>query len=386
MYVAISVLLMCFTAALLNAQNVVQYTPDWKGLARRIVQQMDLQTGEKVLLLAHPGRFEELIPHLRYAVSRTGAVDLGCLDVLSTPYAAEWDVSALLRVAPEQRSSLKEFLGAVDVTVKLPGARGPAPAYLAIQDLLQEGRGRAVHFHWDGAFPVKGQSLPPPTHIDRLYQKAMLETDYPAIASVQKRFEEALRQHEVRVTTPHGTDIRFRIGDRPVSRQDGDASAARAAVARTIIDREVELPCGAVRVAPLEETVNGTIVFPQSSWNGLTVEELELRFVRGRVVDFRAKSGREAVEAEFRAAGAEGTSFRGFGLGFNPLLSVPQRSAWIPYYGYGAGVVRLSLGYNAEIGGAVQGDYVRWNFLVDATVRVGNETWVDGGKLTVPGL
>ena len=80
-------------------------------------------------------------------------------------------------------------------------------------------------------------------------------------------------------------------------------------------------------------------------------------------------------------AGNSGRAFREFVLGFNPLLAVPDDRSWIPYYGYGAGVVRLSLGDNSELGGSVTGGYVRWNFFADATVTVGDDTWVQGGKL-----
>ncbi len=62
----------------------------------------------------------------------------------------------------------------------------------------------------------------------------------------------------------------------------------------------MELPAGAIRVAPLEESVEGVIVFPTSEWN-------------------------------------------------------QERVPWISYYGYGAGVVRLSLGDNSELGGSVVG-------------------------------
>ena len=58
-----------------------------------------------------------------------------------------------------------------------------------------------------------------------------------------------------------------------------------------------------------------------------------------------------------------------------------HENPWIPYYGYGAGVVRLSLGDNSELGGNVTGGYVRWNFFVDTTVTVGDEVWVRDGKL-----
>ena len=45
--------------------------------------------------------------------------------------------------------------------------------------------------------------------------------------------------------------------------------------------------------------------------------------------------------------------FREFGLGMNPKLAmVPGRSE-VPYFGYGAGIVRLSLGDNTELGGKV---------------------------------
>jgi len=65
---------------------------------------------------------------------------------------------------------------------------------------------------------------------------------------------------------------------------------------------------------------------------------------------------------------------------------VPDRSPWIPYYGYGAGVVRLSLGDNSELGGAIAAAagrpaYVRWNFFTDLTITVGNRTWVKDGTL-----
>jgi hypothetical protein len=193
-----------------------------------------------------------------------------------------------------------------------------------------------------------------------------------------------LREGEVHITSPSGTDLRFRAADRPVNLQDGDASQARAAKGVVLVDKEIELPAGAIRVAPIEESVEGVIAFPPSQWDGRPVEGLKLRFSRGRVVEVTAASGKEAVEAELAKAGEVGRSFREFALGFNPLLAVPERNPWIPYYGYGSGVVRLSLGDNSELGGKVggsgEGAYVRWNFFTDLTVTVGAATVVRNGK------
>jgi leucyl aminopeptidase (aminopeptidase T) len=214
----------------------------------------------------------------------------------------------------------------------------------------------------------------------------LLQSDYKALGDIERRFAEALKSGDVHITSPGGTDLRFRSGNRPANLQDGDASAARTAQGKVLIDHEIELPAGVVRVAPLEDTVEGTIAFPPSQWDGRPVENLRLRFSKGRVVEIVASSGKDAVEAEMSKAGDAGRAFREIGVGFNPLLAVPERTPWIPYYGYGAGVVRLSLGDNTELGGAVaaapgQPAYVRWNFFTDLTVTVGNTVWIRNGKL-----
>jgi len=377
-------------AATLSAQP--QLTLDHAAMARRIVAQLALKPGERVLSIAHPGTFADLIPHLRYEVMRAGGVDLGVVDVLAEPWPQSFELPVLVKGAREARAHYKTMFRDVDAAIMMPGASTAHPAYLAMQDWLKddltEHRGRrTVHFHWTqagSAYPIAGQPLPPPYEIDANYQRALLETDYRALTAAQKRFADALRGDAiVHITSPGGTDLRFRSGDRPVNLQDGDASRARAARGVVLIDKEIELPAGAVRVAPIEESVDGIIAFPPSQWDGRPVEGLKLRFSRGRVVEVTATSGKEAAEAEMRRTPEAGTAFREFALGLNPLLAVPERNPWIPYYGYGAGVVRLSLGDNSELGGKVTGGYVRWNFFTDLTVTVGSTTWVRAGRLSL---
>jgi leucyl aminopeptidase (aminopeptidase T) len=362
-------------------------------MARVIVERLSLRAGERVLLVAHPGTFAEMIPHLRYEVMRAGGVDLGVVDVLQEPVPASFEPAVLQKGARESRALYKAMFRDVDAAIMMPGANTSHPAYLAMQDWLKDDladrRGRrTVHFHWleaGSAYPIAGQPLPPRFAIDALYQRALIDTNYQALAESQRRFAAALRTGEVHITSPSGTDLRFRAGDRPVNFQDGDASRSRTAAGVTLIDKEIELPSGAIRVAPIEESVEGVIAFPPSQWDGRPVEGLKLRFARGRVVAITATSGQEAVEAEMQVAGTAGRAFREFALGFNPLLAVPEREPWIPYYGYGAGVVRLSLGDNSELGGAVTGGYVRWNFFTDLTVTVGSTTCVRGGRLAIEG-
>ena len=361
-----------------------RFTMEWDALAAHVVGRLDLQPGERFLAVAHPGFFDELIPHIRYEVMKAGAVDLGVLDVLADPVPADWSEAVLREGGQATRRALAEMLKDVDASIMLPGANPTHPAYTAVKDLLQARNGRTIHLHWmenGSVVPLPGQALPPRHVIEATYQRALLETDYDALSAHQRRFEQAMRVGEVRITSPAGTDIRFRIGDRPVNFQDGDASAARADRGVILIDREIELPAGVVRVAPLEATVNGTIAFPPSQWSGRPVTGLVLTFEAGHVVAISAESGQRAIEAEIAAAGSSGSAFREFALGFHPLLAVPQENPWIPYYGYGAGVVRLSLGDNSELGGDVGGGYVRWNFFTETTVTVDGDVWVEDGRL-----
>ena len=379
-------------AATLVAQP--RLTLDYPAIAKRLVQQLALKPGERVISIAHPGVFEDLLPHIRYEVMHAGGVDLGVVDVLREPVPESFDRAVLQKGAREARSLYKAMFRDVDAAIMMPGANPSHPAYLAMQDWLKddlaERRGRrTIHFHWienGSAYPIAGQPLPPRPEMDAHYQRALLQTDYAALGEIERRFAAALKTGDVHITSPGGTDLRFRAGDRPPNLQDGDASAARAAQGKVLVDHEIELPAGVVRLAPIEDTVEGVITFPPSQWDGRPVDGLRLRFANGRVVEIAAASGKEAVEAEMRKAGAAGRAFREIGLGFNPLLAVPERAPWIPYYGYGAGVVRLSLGDNTELGGRVaatpgQPAYVRWNFFTDLTVTVGNTVWVRNGTL-----
>ncbi len=385
---SVSLILAAACAATVAAQPP-RLTLDYSAIARRIVQQLALRPGERVMSLAHPGTFEDLLPYIRYEVMRAGGIDLGVVDVLREPVPDAFEPAVLVKGAREARAHYKAMFRDVDAAIMMPGATTAHPAYLAMQDWLKddlaEHRGRrTIHFHWienGSAYPIAGQPLPPRPVMDALYQRALLQTDYQALGEIERRFATALRDGDVHVTSPGGTDLRFRAGDRPANLQDGDASAARTAQGAVLVDHEIELPAGVVRVAPLEDTVEGVVAFPPSQWDGRPVEGLTLRFSKGRVVEITAAAGRDAVEAEMRRAGDAGRAFREIGVGFNPLLAVPERDPWIPYYGYGAGVVRLSIGDNTELGGRVTGGYVRWNFFTDLTVTVGSTTWVRNGRM-----
>jgi hypothetical protein len=252
----------------------------------------------------------------------------------------------------------------------------------ALGEWLDAGRGRQIHFHW-GAGTVSADGMPG-EHSTAYHEQYLdaLAIDYEELDRHQDAAIALLRSGPVRITTPGGTDITFDIRDRPFNKQNGDASRRRMGTARTRIDREIELPAGVVRVAPIETSVNGTVVIPTVRFPQGEVRELALQFTNGVVTDLSAAAG----EAIARAGLAESSAlmhFRELGLGFNPVLRWHEGDAWIPYFGYGEGVVRLSVGNNEELGGLVGGDGVRWFFFTDATVQVERTLLVDEGTLVM---
>jgi len=387
-----TVMLSIVTSQISGAQSpalTLAPAPDWSLVADALVARMQLTKGERVLLVAQPGVADGLVAPLRAAIAKAGGLDLGALAVRGDAPSG-WSTDFTRGATGKSEDQLILYLGKVDVGVMMPGATVTDAAYGAMQRMLRApnaGIARTMHVHWSGAYALNGDPISITKPFARLYQRAVVSTNYASLALRQQEFEQAMRGASergasVHVTTPAGTDLTFTIGNRPVTRQDGDASAARMRRAKNLIDREVEVPAGAIRVAPIETSVRGAIAFPDGVWGGVRVTGLVMRFERGVLTDFTARSGRDGVDKELAAAGVSGRSFREFVLGFNPLLAIPERGEkWIPYYGYGAGVVRLSLGDNTELGGTVGGGYVRWNFFTDATVTVGNDVWVRAGKM-----
>ena len=360
-------------------KNEIKSFPNWEAIADKLLERSDLVKEEKVVLMAKPGEFDPLIELLAEKINKTGAIYLGTFSVNSSLKPVKWETDFIRKAKGKTKKDLTDYLMQVDLGIMMPGASPSDVEYASMQDVLRRDKGRTIHFHWSGAYNLSGEAIEIDNIKNEYYQKVFLETDYIKLGKIQRSFEDDIRNKWIKISTPRGTNIKFKIGNRPVTKQDGNASSKREKQLN-LIDREIELPSGAIRVAPIEETVEGTIAFPNSIWSGEKVEGLVLTFDSGKVINIESSTGKEAVKKELDSAGEAGYSFREFALGFNPLLAIPEENPWIPYYGYGAGVVRLSLGDNSELGGNVKGGYVRWNFFTDATVYVGDNTWVKGGK------
>jgi hypothetical protein len=347
-------------------------TPE-TATASRIVAALAPSKGEGAVLRFDP----------EYRVALRGAVrraleSRGVRVIAELPYSP--------RPQGDASERLRSLLSETDIFVWLPVREEvlqTSPAELkALADWTALGGSRReLHFHGSGGSVLAdGMRTEHPAAYDQLYLDA-LDIDYAALRARQDRAIAELRRGEVRIVTAAGTNLRMRVGNRPFNRQDGDASASRMAAAQMRIDRHIELPAGVVRVAPLEESVNGRLVIPWMRIGGGEARGVRFEFRSGVILRIRAEAGEALVKEALAAAGPAAMRFREIGIGFHPKLAPQPGSDVLPYFGYGSGVVRVSLGDNEELGGAVRGGFVRWFFLTDATVSAGSKTIVSKGRL-----
>src|SRR5262245_58049149 len=92
-------------------------TLDYPAIARRLVQQLALAPGERVMSLAHPGLFDDLQPYIRYEVMRAGGIDLGVVDVLREPVPQSFDPAVLQKGASDSRAAFKTMFRDVDAAI-----------------------------------------------------------------------------------------------------------------------------------------------------------------------------------------------------------------------------------------------------------------------------
>jgi len=196
-----------------------------------------------------------------------------------------------------------------------------------------------------------------------------LDADYAAIdAACDKMLAQVDDAAEIRVTTPAGTDITFRIGDREwladtgSVHEPGDFS---------------NLPAGEVFVAP--ETATGTFVVDGTMMpHGLLDADQTLRFEvdNGRVTAIGDDAVRAEVETAAESVGDDAYTLAELGIGTN--VGVEELVGSVLLDEKAAGTVHIAIGDNAGIGGDTDAPIHLDGILRDPTV------YADGDEIDLP--
>lgn len=353
--------------------------PDWNRIAGLVVgRTLALAPGERVVIHHDATKDPGLVTALRAAITRAGGVVAGELVWPAGATAAVYDTMSpatlTARVAREDSSYLR-LMQSADVYLWL---HAPSPKDLPrrIEKLISASGVRAIHFHWTlPADPAEAATA------EAMYERA-IAVDPADLDRRERAMERALAGARVRLTSPAGTDLSFTIpADAWFHRNTGLATRAKVAAARTTRDREEELPAGVLRTTDLRD-MEGTLV--ATTIQGTKAGTVHVTFTAGRVTHLEGSgSAGKWLTAAF--AGASGDKDRPAELviGFNPELLPLLPSGFMPYYGYGAGIIRVALGDNWESGGKnrARDHWEQWLFVTDGTLTADGTALVREGKL-----
>lgn len=330
---------------------------DWMRMARLVVDRWQLKPGERAVIFWERTADRGAAAALRTAILAKGGVVSGSIDTADPRDDEAW---------------ARTFANA-DVAIWLPGnARLDDRPF---EHLVEKNpRVRSIHFHW---------FLPPDaaSHdaVDAMYVAA-IETPPQTLLERHKSLEKALRGKKVRITSPQGTDLTLEVPDSArFHRNTGDASPAKVKDARSVRDREEELPGGVLRTTDLR-AASGTLV----GYAGFSTAGpiLAATLKDGRVMALESRRGADEIVKRWNEATGDKALPAELVISTNPALQAVMPGGFMPYYGYGAGIVRVAIGDNWESGGTNRSSQGEILFFMDgATVVANDKTLVQDGKL-----
>jgi hypothetical protein len=119
-------------------------------------------------------------------------------------------------------------------------------------------------------------------------------------------------------------------------------------------------------------------------WGG--GESVRFEFQAGRITKVTATKGQAQVLEAWNDATGDKDRIGELVIGAIPKLqpSGPWEGRRPPYYGYGAGILRIAIGENWESGGTNRSSLETSFFFADATITAGKIPVVTAGKLVLP--
>jgi leucyl aminopeptidase (aminopeptidase T) len=327
-----------------------------------------LAPGEHVVVFWDAKRDPGIASPLRVAIHKAG----GQVEEISAPESvSDAQLTAAARAARfEQWKSIFQHSQAA---IWLPSDL-TAVSDQPFEHLVEASTVRSIHFHW--FMPPDAADVPV---VEAMYERA-IEVSPADIGKRLAALEQALRGHTVHVTAQNGTDLVFRVPENAhFHRNTGEATKEKVRDARSVRDREEELPASVLRTTDLAEakgTFTGYLSFDTRS----TLARATLS--DGRVTALEALRGPDAQVAAWKSATGDKDKPGEFVIGTNPALTPALKSGFMPYYGYGAGVVRLAIGDNWESGGhnrSSNGELLL--FLPGATLSVDGRDLIRNGEI-----
>lgn len=200
-----------------------------------------------------------------------------------------------------------------------------------------------------------------------------LSADYQTIAARSRKLSEELQRGDlIRVTSPAGTDITMRRGDRYPKPDTGLYHQPGTSG---------NLPAGETFFAPLEGTAEGKIVFEAAvAGIGKLQQPIHILVRNGNAVEITGGPEADKLNQLVDAVGPAGRNLAELGIGTNDRAQI---TGLILEDEKVMGTVHLALGDNKSMGGTVGVSSHLDGLVLRPTVYVDGRMIMDAGKLLV---
>jgi leucyl aminopeptidase (aminopeptidase T) len=176
---------------------------------------------------------------------------------------------------------------------------------------------------------------------------------------------------EARITCPQGTELRLGLEGRAATSDGGELGESGAFG---------NLPCGEAFIAPLEGTVEGTLVVDGSIADlGLVEEPVTMTIREGHLVEASGEDGARLLKI-LRKHGEDGTNVAELGIGTNEAAKLTGNVLEDEKI---LGTAHVAFGASAAIGGTVQVPVHLDCVVLEPTIEVDGTEVLRSGELLV---
>jgi len=199
-----------------------------------------------------------------------------------------------------------------------------------------------------------------------IFWKAV-DIDYINMRKVEETLASKLRgKNNVKITTPNGTDIILNIKDRPIFLDAGTLEEEDIIIGNI----HINIPCGEVFVAPVEDSAEGVAVFEENYIEGVKFTNLKLTFNKGKIIQVEGENKEKFIQILERETGDK-DRIAELGIGTNTRIN--------RITGYNlldekiSGTVHLAIGGNRFYGGQNSSTHHRDLIMQKPTIYIDGE-------------
>lgn len=344
---------------------------DYLEIATRIINySARVQAGERVTML---GRADTLdfCEALEQACRRIGALPFSVVGSDAAQLAQLKDAAISDKALATASPQLLAALSASDVVITTFFERADPAAFAHIPAQRLQAWRASEEAPSDIIFDARrrwiGTEIPTPAQaaalgcdwsiLNSLFWRAMA-ADYTEVAAQAQYLAVKLEQSKwIRIVAPNGTDLRLRVGGRPIEQDAGVVPLPEQANAKPYLN----LPSGEVCFAPHEDSAEGTVIIEQAFWQGQSIRNLRLKFEAGYVSVLSADSGLDIFNEVLANGGGDAYRIGELGIGLNPAVDRVTGCTLLDEKMIGT--AHVALGENRALGG-INNSALHWDLVI----------------------